>query len=158
VILPILEPDLHKPAGVPCRHLAAKGCTIYGKPEWPRVCRGYFCEWRKLPWFNGKSLYRPDRLGVLFKGNHAVLACFETRAGALDSPQFHYIKAKIAQGRLVELYPFGVLDGVGEGLTAADKDHGTIALDPETHGWTMVSDDEMRVYRKDGRVPLPLVG
>jgi hypothetical protein len=99
VILPVLEPGLHKPGGVPCRHLGDKGCTIYGKPEWPQLCRGYFCEWRDLPWFNGKNLYRPDRLGVLFQANDAVLSCFETRI-LIVTPAF--LNGMVAKGCLVE--------------------------------------------------------
>jgi hypothetical protein len=70
----------------------------------------------------------------------------------------NYVKEKVARGRLVKLYPFGVLDGVGEGLTAADKNHGAVTVDPKRHGWTIVGDHEIMAYRTDGGVPLPLVG
>ncbi|RIX47666.1 MAG: YkgJ family cysteine cluster protein [Rhodocyclales bacterium GT-UBC] len=33
--------SLHKPAGVPCRHLdAVLRCTIFGRPERPACCSG----------------------------------------------------------------------------------------------------------------------
>lgn len=40
-------PELDKPAGVPCRHLTAKGCGIYDSPERPELCRSFACNWLK---------------------------------------------------------------------------------------------------------------
>jgi hypothetical protein len=167
VVLPILEPDLHKPAGEPCRHLGGKGCSIYGTPGWPQVCRDYLCGWRTHPWFNGKRFYRPDQLGVLFQFNEVAatpagygpaLCCYETRPGAFETERFRYVKGKVGAGWFIKLYPFGVLDGMGQGLTAADNDRGIVQCDPERYGWSVLSETEIMLYRKDGRVPLPLVG
>ena len=54
------KPDIQKEAGVTCRY-CRNGCTRY--PEWPALCRDYFCGWRKLAILGEE--WRPDRSGVL---------------------------------------------------------------------------------------------
>src|ERR1700733_6764396 len=66
VVLPIVEPDFNKPAGEPCKHLCDKGCSIFGQPTWPKLCRDYLCVWRVDGWLGKRPNYRPDKLGVVF--------------------------------------------------------------------------------------------
>ncbi len=77
VHLTIEEPELMKPQGYRCPHLAdAGGCGIY--PSRPHTCRVYHCGWRRLKWV--REVLRPDRSQVLVKlrsvgkGAEAVLA------------------------------------------------------------------------------------
>lgn len=56
----ITDPDLVKPAGVPCPHLCASGCSIHEAK--PSDCRAFLCAWRvmgQLP-----DTFRPDRSGL----------------------------------------------------------------------------------------------
>jgi hypothetical protein len=53
------KPEIHKEAGVTCRHCAG-GCTIYETR--PPLCRDYHCGWRQLPILD--ESWRPDRSGV----------------------------------------------------------------------------------------------
>lgn len=62
VLFPIDQPDLVKQAGVACRHLGAGGgCGLH--PNWPGVCRDWFCGWRRLPRLD--DAWRPDRSGIV---------------------------------------------------------------------------------------------
>jgi hypothetical protein len=61
VLFPIDQPDLVKQAGVPCRHLGPGGCGLH--PNWPGVCRDWFCGWRRLPRLGDE--WRPDRSGIV---------------------------------------------------------------------------------------------
>ena len=64
VDLTIEEPDLMKPQGYRCPHLAqAGGCGIY--PSRPNTCRLFHCGWRRLKWV--REALRPDRSQVLVK-------------------------------------------------------------------------------------------
>lgn len=55
---------IDKPAGVPCRHLAAgKGCSIYSAR--PNLCRVFNCLWRSFD--NVDEEWRPDRSGILMR-------------------------------------------------------------------------------------------
>jgi len=54
-------PELSKPSGVACVHLAEKGCGIY--PARPPVCRTFLCGWRLLPELD--MSWRPDLSGVM---------------------------------------------------------------------------------------------
>jgi hypothetical protein len=60
--LPVNHPELRKPAGTPCCHLASAGCGIY--PGWPSVCRTYQCVWKLMSDFPEEA--RPDKCGVIF--------------------------------------------------------------------------------------------
>lgn len=54
-------PELGKPAGERCKHLALTGgCSIYESR--PTVCRGFSCLWAEG---QGKESERPDHSGIL---------------------------------------------------------------------------------------------
>lgn len=63
--LTVNSPDFAKPAGVPCVHLGAGGCTIHAVR--PTICRTWFCVWRRFADL-GDEL-RPDRSGLLVSLN-----------------------------------------------------------------------------------------
>ena len=61
--LTIPDPELRKPAGVPCVYLSpAGGCGIYERR--PQVCKSFLCGWRLYPL---PEELRPDRAGVLIR-------------------------------------------------------------------------------------------
>ncbi|MEZ4318614.1 MAG: hypothetical protein R3F61_13960 [Myxococcota bacterium] len=35
--------EMDAPAGQPCRHQCREGCAIFGQPERPAVCNGFYC-------------------------------------------------------------------------------------------------------------------
>ncbi len=57
----IHDPALEKPAGVACVNCVGNACAIY--PVRPKVCRDYFCMWRRLPFLDAE--WRPDLSGVM---------------------------------------------------------------------------------------------
>jgi len=59
--LKIETPEFRKPAGTPCRHLCATGCSIYQAR--PPVCAQFLCGWRLFAELTDD--WRPDRAGVL---------------------------------------------------------------------------------------------
>ena len=61
VALKIEAPELRKPSGRPCAHLARTGCGIYETR--PQVCRTFLCGWRLLPELDAS--WRPDLSGVM---------------------------------------------------------------------------------------------
>lgn len=61
VALKIDAPELRKPSGTACVHLAKQGCGIYERR--PAVCRGFLCGWRLLPELDAS--WRPDLAGVM---------------------------------------------------------------------------------------------
>ena len=73
--LTVDTPDFAKPAGTPCVHLAGHGCGIH--PDRPRICRTWFCAWRRIASLPEEA--RPDRSGVLVSLNfvQAPQNCFE---------------------------------------------------------------------------------
>jgi len=54
------DPELHKKAGVRCRH-CERGCRIYEAR--PKSCRAFYCAWRVTSALGAE--WRPDRSGVL---------------------------------------------------------------------------------------------
>ena len=157
VVLPIAEPDLVKPAGEPCKHLCETGCGIYGRAEWPTLCRKYYCGWRQDKWMSQRPLYRPDTLGVIFQFTPGVLALFEVRPGALQSQQVQYIKARLRGDAQVNNYPVGVLDELR--VDPATVTNGEAPLDTEKYEWEDLGGDEhiLKLKMRSSRMPLPLV-
>jgi hypothetical protein len=76
-----------KPGGVPCPHLAKRGCGRYD--ERPVICSRFRCAW--LATEDWADAWRPDRSGllclreILADGQPAALVQ-ETRSGALLEP------------------------------------------------------------------------
>lgn len=68
--------ELVKPRDVWCRHVVlGKGCGLH--PEWPDVCRDFFCLWRKEMAAVLPDALRPDRCGVVLTaagGGKAIVA------------------------------------------------------------------------------------
>ncbi|HBZ0927752.1 TPA: hypothetical protein MJE31_03480 [Klebsiella pneumoniae] len=60
------EPELAKPAGTSCKHLATtSGCSIY--EERPEVCKSWYCGWLKIETLPHQL--RPDKSKVLITIN-----------------------------------------------------------------------------------------
>lgn len=64
-ILKVDTPEFAKPAGTPCVHLCAQGCSIHAIR--PRICRTWFCAWRRVAALPDAA--RPDRCGLLVSVN-----------------------------------------------------------------------------------------
>jgi hypothetical protein len=74
-VLTVDSPDFKKPAGTPCTHLSAGGCSIHAIR--PHICRTWFCAWRRIA--NMPDEARPDRSGLLVSLNFVRQPrnCFE---------------------------------------------------------------------------------
>lgn len=73
--LTVDTPDFAKPAGMPCIHLTGQGCGIHAVR--PRICRTWFCAWRRVASLPDEA--RPDRSGLLVSVNFVDTPqnCFE---------------------------------------------------------------------------------
>lgn len=78
--------ELDSPAGEPCRHQCATGCGIFGQPERPPVCRGFWCAYASD---NPQVPERPDRCGVLVWVADGEIRMRELWPGALDADWVH---------------------------------------------------------------------
>ncbi|KQS03789.1 hypothetical protein ASG11_05630 [Sphingomonas sp. Leaf357] len=74
-VLTVDTPEFKKLAGTPCVHLSARGCGIHA--ERPRICRTWFCAWRRVA--SMPDAARPDRSGLLVSLNFVQQPqnCFE---------------------------------------------------------------------------------
>ncbi|WP_133030822.1 YkgJ family cysteine cluster protein [Sphingomonas sp. PP-CE-1G-424] len=63
--LTVNTPEFAKPAGIPCIHLSGEGCDIHAVR--PRICRTWFCAWRRVASLPDEA--RPDRSGLLVSLN-----------------------------------------------------------------------------------------
>jgi Fe-S-cluster containining protein len=74
-VLKVDSPNFKKPAGTPCTHLGAGGCSIHAVR--PRICRTWFCAWRRVASMPDET--RPDRSGLLVSLNFVLEPqnCFE---------------------------------------------------------------------------------
>ena len=63
--LTVDTPEFAKPAGTPCIHLSGQGCGIHAVR--PRICRTWFCAWRRVASLPNEA--RPDRSGLLVSLN-----------------------------------------------------------------------------------------
>lgn len=63
--LTVDTPEFAKPAGTPCIHLSGQGCGIHAVR--PRICRTWFCAWRRVASLPDDA--RPDRSGLLVSLN-----------------------------------------------------------------------------------------
>lgn len=64
-VLTVDTPDFKKPAGTPCVHLGAAGCSIHAVR--PHICRTWFCAWRRVAAMPEAA--RPDLSGLLVSLN-----------------------------------------------------------------------------------------
>ena len=79
--------ELSKPARQPCVHCGSGGCAIYDAR--PRVCRAWFCAWRRLA--DLPDHLRPDRSGLM--------ACLMERPGDANPLLRLYIVVQWLDGR-----------------------------------------------------------
>ncbi|RXD05900.1 YkgJ family cysteine cluster protein [Sphingomonas sp. UV9] len=63
--LTVDTPEFAKSAGTPCVHLSGRGCGIHAVR--PRICRTWFCAWRRVASLPDEA--RPDRSGLLVSLN-----------------------------------------------------------------------------------------
>jgi hypothetical protein len=86
--------ELSKPPGKWCKHCeVGKGCRIYGDPDRPEVCRGWYCGWRLLPflgddWYPAKSKIVVD---VVEMENHFVLVFYPERTWREWHDRLHHL-------------------------------------------------------------------
>ena len=107
---------IHKPARVPCQHLAINGgCSIYHSDRKPLVCSAFRCGWLepgKREWLREDE--RPDRLGVIFAAARPgapferstgirPLVAYEVRPGALESWAVEKVLNRLRRHFLVAL-------------------------------------------------------
>jgi len=95
--------EIDKPIDEACKHLATKGCAIYGSR--PKSCRDYHCLWRAGVLDGAK---RPDRLGIIIdvaNDQPDLLFAREFRPGALEENRS--MLDKLAQSAVVVLIPPG---------------------------------------------------
>ena len=112
--LPIVEAEIAKPVGSPCKYLCSSGCSIHNQPHQPDVCKGYRCLWRLDKWIGKRPAYRPDRLGVIIDVGQDgdCIRFWETRPGALDQPQVKYIMARLRDWcGIFKIYVYGSILG-----------------------------------------------
>lgn len=145
-VLPISERDWVKPAGKPCEHLCDKGCSIYGKPEWPNLCAKYLCGWRDITWLGEQPDCRPDRLGIIFQSHEGgnLIAMYEVRPGAAYEEKVCLVVCKMlrkykGRDRLrINLYPYGGPQWMNEEIARiqgfhADQINWTYRKEPYDH-------------------------
>lgn len=79
--LTIETPELNKVQGVMCQHcVAGQGCTLY--PNWPPICRSWFCQWRRYAWLDDS--WRPDRSQLLLRAtDDDVPSGYASRTGVV---------------------------------------------------------------------------
>jgi hypothetical protein len=105
-----------KPPQTPCLHCTGRACAIYDHR--PRVCAGYQCGWRFLPWI--PRALRPDKARVLFDAlretptGHGLAVSILALDGreALEGEAVRAIIAKLVESG-VAVY-FAKLAGPGE--------------------------------------------
>lgn len=73
-------------AGDPCRHQCASGCAIFGQPERPPVCRGFWCAYASG---NPDVPESPEASGVLVWVADGEIRMRELWPGALDADWVH---------------------------------------------------------------------
>lgn len=95
--------ELDKPMGLMCENcVAGAGCAIYESR--PQVCRDFLCEW--LMDRNLSSIYRPDRIGVIFMedpdNEDYQAVCDPSKPYAWRNPLvFRHLVAMAKAGRVV---------------------------------------------------------
>jgi hypothetical protein len=79
--LTVETPELSKLQGVLCQHcVPGQGCALY--PNWPPVCRTWFCQWRRYAWLD--DAWRPDLSQLLLRAtDDDVPAGYASRTGVV---------------------------------------------------------------------------
>lgn len=103
---------IEKPAGTPCMHAGAEGCSIYD--DRPAACRAWSCLWlRATPQVLGDR-HRPDRLGILLnvpatppEPDTPYLEAIELRPGAADEPECRGVIDGLRAVAVVRVVRFG---------------------------------------------------
>ncbi|WP_184059453.1 YkgJ family cysteine cluster protein [Sphingomonas aerophila] len=124
-VLKVDAPDFKKPAGVPCTHLSARGCSIHAVR--PGICRTWFCVWRRVASMPDEA--RPDRSGLLVSLNFArePQNCFEgvsinVRLLAGSAAIENGLAAKVLDSVCDQLVPVWFSDGSKKMLMHPDNE------------------------------------
>lgn len=130
-VLRIDTPDLQKPAGTPCSHLGARGCTIHAVR--PEICRAWFCGWRRVEAMPDSA--RPDRSGLLvsldfvreprniFEGASIVVRSLIGRAAFGSAAA-----ADLIDGLCNQMVPVWIHDGTRKVLVHPEDDVANLVL------------------------------
>ncbi len=132
--LTVDTPDFAKPAGTPCVHLAGRGCGIH--PTRPRICRTWFCAWRRVASLPDAS--RPDRSGLLVSLNfvNTPQNCFEgvaihVRVLAGSDAIANGLAATVLDSLCDQLVPVWFSDGSKKMLMHPDNDVARLVISGE---------------------------
>jgi len=129
--------ELGKPTGVPCRHVAECGCSIY--PCHPAECQDFDCLWLQ-GWFDTTD--RPDTLGVVFFMDCGLVCVTESSPGASENPRVQEIVTEILEAGIsvVVRNATGVKkthpDGTIERALVDESDPFKVNIRPETVTFT----------------------
>ncbi len=129
--LTVDTPDFAKPAGTPCIHLLGQGCGIHAVR--PRICRTWFCAWRRIASLPDDA--RPDRSGLLVSLNFvkAPQNCFEgvsinVRVLAGSDAIENGLAATVLDSVCDQLIPVWFSDGSKKMLMHPDNDVARLVL------------------------------
>lgn len=129
--LTVDTPDFAKPAGTPCIHLLGQGCGIHAVR--PRICRTWFCAWRRIASLPDDA--RPDRSGLLVSLNFvkAPQNCFEgvsinVRVLAGSDAIENGMAATVLDSVCDQLIPVWFSDGSKKMLMHPDNDVARLVL------------------------------
>lgn len=64
-----------KPAATPCKHLCARGCSIY--EQRPKICRDFRCDYLEGSLGSNAEDWRPDRCGIIIVGQQPLHNLFQ---------------------------------------------------------------------------------
>ncbi|MBD8618409.1 YkgJ family cysteine cluster protein [Sphingomonas sp. CFBP 13728] len=129
--LTVDTPDFAKPAGTPCIHLSGQGCGIHAVR--PRICRTWFCAWRRIASLPDDA--RPDQSGLLVSINFvkAPQNCFEgvsinVRVLAGSNAIENGLAATVLDSVCDQLIPVWFSDGSKKMLMHPDNDVARLVL------------------------------
>jgi hypothetical protein len=88
-------PWASKPAGIRCEHLIDEGCSKFNDPDFPPLCRNYFCGWKESKYMSKRPLLRPDKLGMIFNILDDHITAWELWPNAHKAPNFTFIVSKL---------------------------------------------------------------
>ena len=135
VELTVNTPEFAKPAGTPCIHLSGQGCGIHAVR--PRICRTWFCAWRRVASLPDEA--RPDRSGLLVSLNfvNAPQNCLEgvsinVRVLAGSDAIANGMAATVLDSMCDQLVPVWFSDGSEKMLMHPDNDVAGFVLSGET--------------------------
>lgn len=151
--LTVNTPEFAKPAGTPCIHLSGRGCGIHAVR--PRICRTWFCAWRRVASLPDAA--RPDRSGLLVSLNFvdAPQNCLEgvsinVRLLAGSDAIANGIAATVLDSLCDQLVPVWFSDGSRKMLMHPDNDIASFVLSGDAAPGHL--QDEVAAWRERYRV------